>query len=118
MTAWERPMTLPYFLVRLQSAGMSAAAVGEGGRAADVFVFPLDGGVFLLDLQLGRLLLRPEILQFGLPQLLDLALLDLSTLLVKLTPQTFQVLYRLTVQNDESFTGFRFRLCVIFSPPA
>ena len=48
---------LAYFFVRLQSAGMSAAAVGEGGRAADVFVFPLDGGVFLLDFQLDRLLL-------------------------------------------------------------
>ena len=48
---------LAYFFVRLQGAGMSAAAVGEGGRAADVFVFPLDGGVFLLDFQLDRLLL-------------------------------------------------------------
>lgn len=55
-------------------------------------MLPLDGGVFLLDLQLGRLLLRPEILQFGLPQLLSLALLDLPALLVELTPQTFQVL--------------------------
>lgn len=100
---------LAYFLVRLQGARMSAAAVGEGGRAADVFVLPLDGGIFLLNLQLGRLLLRPKILQFGLPQLLGLALLDLPALLVELTPQTFQVLYRLTVQNDEPFTGFRFR---------
>ena len=58
---------LAYFLVRLQGAGMSAAAIGKGGRAADVFVLPFNGGVFLLDLQLGRPLLRPEILQFGLP---------------------------------------------------
>ena len=42
-----------YFLMRLQGAGMSAAAVGKGRRAADVFVLSFNGGVFLLDLQLG-----------------------------------------------------------------
>ena len=41
----------------LQGAGMAAATKGERRRFADIFVLPLDLGVFFLDPQLGRLLL-------------------------------------------------------------
>ena len=45
----------------LQGAGMAAAAKGERRRSADIFMLPLDLGVFFLDPQLGRLLLRAEV---------------------------------------------------------
>ena len=85
------------FSVGLQGAGMDGAAKGKCGRAADIFMLPLDGGIFLFDPQLGGLLLRAGETQFRLPQFLRFALLDQGRLLVKLLFQHFKIMDGLPV---------------------
>ena len=95
-------------VVGLFGAAVAAAPIGEGGRAADILVFPLDGGILFPDFLLCDFLLCAGELQFRLPQRLFFALLDQGGLFLELFAEHFQIVHSLPVQDDDALPRFGF----------
>ena len=78
----------------LAGTAADATAEGEIGRATNVFMFPADGIVFLLDDSLCGLLLRACIVKFCLSQFLCHPLIDDFGLFIELFAEHLQINFK------------------------